>query len=112
MRFLGSCAIETASADDDGVVVHTSTHGDSRCDVVVSAAGFRSSLPPELAGADTRTLAIDVDEQLRVLGRDGVVGMRRLRLVPAPPLGPDRDTALGSRALERPPRRRVDPRLD
>ena len=35
-----------------GAVVHTSTHGDIACDVVVSAAGFRTSLPPELAGAD------------------------------------------------------------
>ena len=38
--------------------------------------------------------------------------MRRLRLVSAPAVGPHRHTALGSRALERPPRGRVDPRLD
>ena len=41
-----------------------------------------------------------------------LLGLRRLRLVPAPTLGPHRHPALGSRALERPPRRRVDPRLD
>ena len=37
-------------------VLHTSTHGDLGCDVVVSAAGFRSSLPPELAGDGRATL--------------------------------------------------------
>ena len=40
------------------------------------------------------------------------LGVRRLRLVPAPALGPHRHPALGSRALERPPRGRVDSRLD
>ena len=54
--------------------MHTSTHGDLACDVIVSAAGFRTSLPPELAGADARTLAVAADEQLRVIGHDGVWG--------------------------------------
>jgi 3-phenylpropionate/trans-cinnamate dioxygenase ferredoxin reductase subunit len=72
VRFLGSCRIESASADTSGVVIHTATHGDVRCDIVVSAAGFRSSLPPELAGPDPRTLTIETDERLRVLGRDGI----------------------------------------
>ena len=40
----------------------------SSCDVLVSAAGFRSSLLPELAGTDTRALTLAADEQLRVLG--------------------------------------------
>ncbi len=55
-----------------GTVVHTSTHGDIACDVLVSAAGFRSSLLPELAGPDPRTLTLAADEQLRVLGHDGL----------------------------------------
>ena len=33
------------------------------CDVVVSAAGFRSSLPPELAGLDARALTLPADER-------------------------------------------------
>ena len=70
VRFLGSCKIDSASFDVEGAVVHTSTHGDLRCDVVVSAAGFRSSLLPELAGADARTLTLPADERLRVIGRE------------------------------------------
>ena len=70
--FLGSCRIDSASTDADGVVIHTSTHGDLDCDLVVSAAGFRSSLPPELAGPDSRTLTLEVDERLRVCGREGL----------------------------------------
>jgi 3-phenylpropionate/trans-cinnamate dioxygenase ferredoxin reductase component len=72
VRFLGSCRIESAGSDADAVVIHTSTHGDLDCDLVVSAAGFRSSLPPELAGPDPRTLTIETDERLRVHGREGV----------------------------------------
>ena len=68
--FLGSCAIEAVRWADDAAVVHTSSHGDIQCDVVVSAAGFRTSLLPELAGVDTRTIALAADEQLRVIGRE------------------------------------------
>ena len=39
VRFLGSCTIDSASIDANSAVVHTSTHGDLHCDVVVSAAG-------------------------------------------------------------------------
>ena len=70
VRFLGSCSIESASIDADGAVLHTSTHGDIDCDVVVSAAGFRTTLLPELAGADPRALALPADAELRVLGHD------------------------------------------
>ncbi len=68
--FLGLCKIDSASFDSEVAVVHTSTHGDLRCDVVVSAAGFRSSLPPELAGPDARALTLPADERLRVIGRE------------------------------------------
>jgi 3-phenylpropionate/trans-cinnamate dioxygenase ferredoxin reductase component len=68
--FLGLCKIDRASFDPGGAVVHTSTHGDLRCDVVISAAGFRSSLPPELAGPDARALTLPADERLRVIGRE------------------------------------------
>jgi 3-phenylpropionate/trans-cinnamate dioxygenase ferredoxin reductase component len=68
VRFLGSCRIDAASIAAGGAVVHTSTHGELRCDVVVSAAGFRSSLPPELADPDGRALALPADEYLRVIG--------------------------------------------
>ena len=70
VRFLGSCSIESATVDDAGTVVHTSTHGDIGCDVLVSAAGFRSSLLPELVGPDSRALTLEADEQLRVLGHE------------------------------------------
>lgn len=72
VRFLGSCKIESASIDAHGAVVHTSTHGELHCDVAVSAAGFRSSLPPELAGPDPGALAVPADERLRVLGQEDV----------------------------------------
>jgi 3-phenylpropionate/trans-cinnamate dioxygenase ferredoxin reductase subunit len=72
VRFLGSCAIERVDFGASEAVVHTSTHGDIECDVVVSAAGFRTSLPPELAGPDARALTLAGDEQLRVIGRDRV----------------------------------------
>ncbi len=68
--FLGSCKIDSASFDSEGAVVHMSTHGDLRFDVVVSAAGFRSSLLPELAGPDARALTLPADERLRVIGRE------------------------------------------
>jgi len=70
VRFLGSCSIESASIDTDGAVVRTSTHGDLRCDIVVSAAGFRSSLPPELTGSEARALTLPADDRLRVIGRE------------------------------------------
>ena len=70
VRFLGSCAIDSATIDDRGAVVRTTTHGDLHCDVVVSAAGYRSSLVPELAGSDRRTTTLPADERLRVIGRE------------------------------------------
>ena len=72
VRFLGLCKIESASIDAGGAVVRTSTHGELHCDVAVSAAGFRSSLPPELAGPDPGALTIPADERLCVLGHEGV----------------------------------------
>ena len=54
-----------------GTVVHTATHGDLRCDVLVTAAGFGSSLPEGLA-PDARSLTVDVDETLRVIGHDAL----------------------------------------
>jgi len=72
VRFLGSCKIESASIDARCAVVRTTTHGDLHCDIAISAAGFRSSLPAELAGPDPRTLTISVDERLRMAGHDGV----------------------------------------
>jgi 3-phenylpropionate/trans-cinnamate dioxygenase ferredoxin reductase subunit len=70
VRFLGGCAIVSAEVAADAAVVHTSTHGDLHCDVVISAAGVRTSLPAELAGTDPRTIALPADEQLRVIGRE------------------------------------------
>jgi 3-phenylpropionate/trans-cinnamate dioxygenase ferredoxin reductase subunit len=72
VRFLGSCSIESASVEAADTVIHTSTHGDIRCDVLVAAAGFRSSLLPELVGTDSRALTLDADERLRVHGHDGL----------------------------------------
>ncbi len=72
VRFLGACGIESASTGSSGVVIHTATHGDLHCDFAISAAGFRSSLLPELAGPDPRSLTIETDGRLRVLGHDGM----------------------------------------
>ena len=72
VRFLGCCQINAARVGAKGAVVQTSTHGALRCDVVVSAAGFRTSLPPELAGADARALTLPADEQLQVLDHEGL----------------------------------------
>ena len=68
--FLGECRIEAAEHAAGGWVVRTQTHGDLLGDVVVSAAGFRSSLPPELARATPPPLALSADETLRVAGHD------------------------------------------
>ena len=72
VRFLGSCKIDSASIDADSAVVQTSTHRDLHCDVVVSAAGFRSSLPAELVGPDTTALTLPADDRLRVIGHERV----------------------------------------
>jgi 3-phenylpropionate/trans-cinnamate dioxygenase ferredoxin reductase subunit len=68
--FVGGCQIEAAEHDADGWVVRTQTHGDLHGDVVVSAAGFRSSLPPELTGATPPPLSLPADETLRVAAHD------------------------------------------
>jgi 3-phenylpropionate/trans-cinnamate dioxygenase ferredoxin reductase subunit len=68
--FVGECRIAAAERDGDGWVVHTQTHGDLHGDVVVSAAGFRSSLPTELAGAAPPPLSLPADETLRVANHD------------------------------------------
>jgi 3-phenylpropionate/trans-cinnamate dioxygenase ferredoxin reductase subunit len=70
VRFLGSCKIDSATIHADSAIVHTSTHGDLHCDVVVSAAGFRSSLPAELVGPDARVPTLPADERLRVIDRE------------------------------------------
>jgi 3-phenylpropionate/trans-cinnamate dioxygenase ferredoxin reductase subunit len=70
VQFLHSCKIDSATIAAEGAVVRTSTHGDLHCDVVVSAAGFRTSLPPELSGADEPALTLPADEQLRVIGHE------------------------------------------
>jgi 3-phenylpropionate/trans-cinnamate dioxygenase ferredoxin reductase component len=68
VRFLGGCRIDAATTGPDGWALQTSTHGELQADVVVSAAGFASSLPSELMG--THPLVLDADETLRVIGRD------------------------------------------
>ena len=85
--FLGECRIEAATTGQDGWTLQTSTHGELRGDVVVSAAGFASSLPVELVGAGSRQLALDADETLRVIGPRPVMGLWRLRLASRIPDG-------------------------
>jgi 3-phenylpropionate/trans-cinnamate dioxygenase ferredoxin reductase component len=70
VRFVAECRIEAAESDADGWVVQTSTNGDIRCDVVISAAGFASSLPPELTEPGSRELTLAADQTLRVIGRE------------------------------------------
>ena len=69
VRFLGLCMIDSAETHPGGSIVHTSTHGDIECDVVIAAAGVRSSLPPGLASGTLRLSTIPADETLRVLGQ-------------------------------------------
>jgi 3-phenylpropionate/trans-cinnamate dioxygenase ferredoxin reductase component len=72
VRFLGGCAIDAVSFDELRAVVHTSTHSDIPCDVVISAAGFRSSLPPELVDERPPPLVVEADEHLAVIGHDNL----------------------------------------
>ncbi len=67
VTFLAEARIEEITASS----VRTSTHGTLPCDVAVSAAGFRTSLPTALA-PDGRSLTVDVDERLRVVGTTDV----------------------------------------
>ena len=68
VRFLGLCMIDSSETHADRWIVHTSTHGDIECDVVITAAGVRSSLPSQLAPGTPAPLTIPADETLRVLG--------------------------------------------
>ena len=70
VHFLGSCSIESASA---GAAAPSSTRRRTAtfaATSLISAAGFRSSLLPELAGPRRATLTLAADEQLRVLGHE------------------------------------------
>jgi NADPH-dependent 2,4-dienoyl-CoA reductase/sulfur reductase-like enzyme len=69
--FHGECRIDGVERNGAGLVVQTSTHGAIPCDVVVSAAGFRTSLPPQFV-EDPRALAMPCDETLRVEGHEGL----------------------------------------
>ncbi len=70
VTFAGECRIASAEHDPSGWLVRTGTHGDLRADVVIAAAGVRSSLPPELAVTTPPPLALEADETLRVAGHD------------------------------------------
>lgn len=72
VRFVSECRIAAAERVPQGWIVRTHTHGDFACDVVVSAAGFRSSLPPELTHQAPPELTLTADETLRVIGRDSM----------------------------------------
>jgi 3-phenylpropionate/trans-cinnamate dioxygenase ferredoxin reductase subunit len=71
VRFLGEVRIDAAESDGAGHVIRTSSHGDIPCDIMVSAAGFRTSLPEALVD-DPRALAMPADETLRVIGKDNL----------------------------------------
>jgi len=71
VTFLADVQITEIERNGAGSVVRTATHGVLDCDVVVSAAGFRTSLPETLA-PDRRSLTVDVDGTLRVVGLEGV----------------------------------------
>jgi 3-phenylpropionate/trans-cinnamate dioxygenase ferredoxin reductase component len=70
VRFIGGCRIEGAESVPDGWMLRTSTHGDLGCDVLVSSAGFASSLLPGLVEAGSRELTLDADASLRVVGHE------------------------------------------
>ncbi len=99
VRFVGGAQIIEIDGAGDGHVVRTSTHGDLECDVVVSAAGFRTSLPAALA-PDGRALTIDVDGDLSVPGLTAVFACGDCIAFPHPRYGrltiPHWDNALHS----------------
>ena len=72
VRFLGSCVIESMETGRGGTIVRTASHGDLHSDVVVSAAGFGSSLPSAGFGNGAGSLTLAADERLRVIGHDDV----------------------------------------
>ena len=71
VRFIGGCLIDATEHGPDGWLVST-IEGELHCDILVSAAGFASSLPPELTGGDSRALTIPADQTLRVIGHDSL----------------------------------------
>jgi len=98
-RFVGGAQITEVVGNGAGHVVRTSTHGDLPCDVVVSAAGFRTSLPATLA-PDGRALTIDVDGALGIPGLTDVFACGDVIRFPHPRYGgiaiPHWDNALHS----------------
>jgi 3-phenylpropionate/trans-cinnamate dioxygenase ferredoxin reductase subunit len=106
VRFLGECRVEAAEPGPDGWTLQTTTHGELRGDVVVSAAGFASSLPSEMIGTDSRRLTLDADERLRVIGHPHLWACGDCVSFSASSLGPNRDPTLGQRHIQRPPRGR------
>jgi 3-phenylpropionate/trans-cinnamate dioxygenase ferredoxin reductase subunit len=99
VRFVGGAQISEIVANGNGHIVRTSTHGDLECDVVVSAAGFRTSLPETLA-PDRRALTIEVDGELRIGGLTDVFACGDVVAFPHPRYGtlaiPHWDNALHS----------------
>jgi 3-phenylpropionate/trans-cinnamate dioxygenase ferredoxin reductase subunit len=82
VTFLGGCQVE---AIDQGAVL-TATHGRIAADVVVNAAGVRTSLPAELACPPQATL--DCDETLRVIGHETLWACGDVVRFPHPRFGP------------------------
>ena len=82
VTFLGGCRVE---AIEQGAVV-TGTHGRIAADVVVNAAGVRSSLPAELTRSSQATL--DCDETLRVIGHETLWACGDVVRFPHPRFGP------------------------
>ena len=99
VTFHGDAQITEIAQNGNGSIVRTATHGDLACDVVVSAAGFRTSLPEPLA-PDGRSLTVDVDGTLRVVGLEGVFACGDCIAFPHPRYGrlaiPHWDNALHS----------------
>lgn len=97
--FVGGAQIAEVVANGTGHLVRTTTHGDLECDVVVSAAGFRTSLPEALA-PDGRALTIEVDGTLRIPGLTDVFACGDCIAFPHPRYGsiaiPHWDNALHS----------------
>lgn len=97
-RFVGGARIEEIVPNGAGSIVRTSTHGDLPCDVVVSAAGFRTSLPEHLA--PDRGLTVEVDGTLRIAGLVDVLACGDCMSFPHPRYGriaiPHWDNALHS----------------
>jgi 3-phenylpropionate/trans-cinnamate dioxygenase ferredoxin reductase component len=84
VAFTGACEIEGIEAGGGSPhLVRTSTHGSLEADLVIAAAGVRSTVPAELGGG----ASLETDERLAVVGQDDVWACGDVASFPHPRFG-------------------------